>query len=75
MEYSSDMFPFATTWMALEGVTPSEVSQTKCDLTYACNLKNNAHRTDGTRTQTQSRRGRAAATVGGVLAWAAQRWG
>ena len=51
----------------------SKRSQSKCDLTYAWNLKNNAHRTDRTRTQTQSRRGRAAAMVAG--GWRGQHRG
>ena len=50
MEYYSDIkkneiLPFAATWMDLEGIMLSEISQTEkdkilCDITYTWNLKN-----------------------------------
>ena len=43
MEYSSaikknEMLPFATTWMDLEGITISEISQTEKDKYYTLSL-------------------------------------
>ena len=53
MEYYSDIkkneiLPFAATWMDLEGIMLSEISQTEkdkilCDITYTWNLKNKTH--------------------------------
>ena len=53
MEYYSDIkkneiLPFAATWMDLEGIMLSEISQTEkdkilYDITYTWNLKNKTH--------------------------------
>ena len=40
----NEMLPYATTWMDLEGIMLSKISQTEkdkyCDITYMWNLKN-----------------------------------
>ena len=43
----SEILPFATTWMDLEGIVLSEISHTEMisyDLTYMWNLKNKANK-------------------------------
>ena len=39
----NEILPFAATWMDLEGIMLSEISQRLYDTTYTWNLKNTTH--------------------------------